>query len=178
MIKNIVIVILCLALLACLYGGIYNWITSDTAQAMQSDHPELEWLRREYSVTDSQFSKIQTKHEAHDIVCRGLCRDLVEAQKSLDKAIGKFPKMSEEVQAALESWTAQRYRCHEATLAHMYEISSVMDEDSATNYREKIFRHLIIPGKMPHIGKNGEFHEELIEHAAPDSSAPMTPDDA
>ncbi len=177
MVKNIVILVLSLALLACLYGGIYSWITSDTAQAMQSDHPELEWLRREYSLSDTQFAEIRERHQEHDIVCRELCRDLVTVQKNLDATILSNPAVTEEVQDALAAWTRQRERCHEATLLHMYDVSSVMDEDSSTRYRERVFRHLVVPGKMPHIGRNGEFHEALIEYAAPDSSASMTSDD-
>lgn len=177
MAKNLVIVILSLALLACLYGGIYGWITADTAQAMQSDHPELEWLRREYQLSEAQFSEIREKHEAHDIVCQELCRDLVTVQKELESVITTHPTASREVREALAAWTKQRNRCREATLTHMYEVSSVMEEDSAARYRESIFRYLIIPGKMPHIGQNGEFQEKLIEHAAPDSSGSMNPDD-
>lgn len=177
MIKNLVIVILSLALLACLYRGVYGLITADTSQAMQSDYPELEWLRREYQLTDTQFSEIRELHEGHDIVCREMCRDLVNVQKELETVISSHPKVSPEVQEALAAWTRQRNRCRETTLSHMYDVSSVMNEDAASRYRENIFRHLIIPGKMPHIGKNGEFHEELIEHAAPDSSGSMNPGD-
>ena len=177
MAKNFVIVILSLALLACLYGGVYRWITADTAEAMQSDHPELEWLRREYQLSDKQFEEIREKHEGHDIVCRELCRDLVQVQKNLESALATHSEISPEVQEALAAWTRQRNRCREATLTHMYEVSSVMEEDAAVRYRESIFQHLIIPGKMPHIGKNGEFHEKLIEHAAPASSASTPPDE-
>jgi hypothetical protein len=178
MVKNVVIVILSLAVLACLYGGIYSWITEDTAQAIRSDNPELEWLRREYSLTDTQFSEIRAKHEAHDIVCRELCRDRIRAQKRLETIISTRPEADEEVQEALAAWTVERERCRKATLLHMYDVSSLMDEDSASRYRERISRYLIIPGMMPHIGKDGEFHEKVIEHAAPNSSAAMTPDDA
>ena len=177
MAKNLVIVILSLALLTCLYGGVYRWITADTAKAMQSDHPELEWLRREYQLSDAQFSEIREKHEAHDIVCRELCRDLVNVQKELESVISNHSRETPEVQEALAAWTRQRNRCREATLTHMYDVSSAMNADSASRYRESIFRDLIIPGKMPHIGKNGEFHEELIEHAAPESSGSKNPDD-
>lgn len=178
MVKNLIIISLSLALLACLYGGIYSWITKDTAKAMQSDHPELEWLRREYTLSDTQFAEIRTKHNAHDIVCRELCRDLVQIQQKLDTVISTHSEVSKEVQNTLAAWTEQRQRCRQAMLLHMYDVSSAMDEDSASRYRERIFRNLIIPGRMPHIDMDGEFHEELIEHAAPGSSAAMTPDDA
>lgn len=177
MVKNIVIVILSLALLACLYCGVYRWITKDTARAIRSDNPELEWLRREYSLTDTQFSKIRAKHEAHDIVCRELCRDRIRGQKRLEAIISTQPEASEEVLEALAAWTVERDRCRKATLLHMYDVSSLMDEDSASRYRERISRYLIIPGKMPHIDRDGQFHEELIEYAAPDSSASATSDD-
>ena len=177
MAKNLVIIALSLALLACLYGGIYGWITSDTAQAMQSDHPELEWLRREYSLSDAQSRRSGKNTKPTISSVAKLCRELVQIQKELGTIISTQPEVDEEVQDVLAAWTEQRKRCRQATLLHMYDVSSAMDEDSASRYRARVFRNLIIPGKMPHIGADGEFHEELIEHAAPDSSASTTSDD-
>ena len=176
--RNIVIVVLSVVLLSCLYFCVYRWITEDTTIAMKAEHPELEWLRYEYELTDQQYSVIRAKHEAHDVVCRELCRDFVKAQKRLDAAIAKNPGLTPEVKEALAAWTAQRERCREATIAHMYDVSSVMDDEDAVRYRERIFRLLIVPGRMPHVGKNGEFHEDLIEYAAPGSvdSAPSDND--
>jgi hypothetical protein len=170
MIRNLVIVLLTVALLACLYSGVYQWRTAETKVAMRSDHPELEWLRREYQLDDAQFRAIRAKHEAHDIVCRQLCLDLIAARKKLDAAIAASPEMNEEVETAFTEWSSQRKICREATIAHMYEVSSLMSPEAGARYRERVLQHLIVPGRMPHIGEDGEFHEELIEHAAP---APM-----
>lgn len=168
MARNIIIVLLSIALLGCLYAGVYRWRVAETKVAMQSNHPELEWLRREYNLSDTQFSEIRARHEAHDIVCRQLCRDLIHARKKLDAAIVANPEINADVEAALTEWTAQRSRCREATIAHMYEVSSLMSSEAGKLYRERVFEHLIVPGRMPHIDRNGEFREELIEHAAPD----------
>ncbi len=167
MIRNLVIVFLSFALLGCLYAGVYKWRTADTKVVMRSDHPELEWLRREYQLNDEQFREVRGKHEAHDIVCRQLCLDLIAARKKLDAAIAASPEMNSEVETALTEWAAQRKRCREATIAHMYDVSSLMSPEAGARYRERVFQHLIVPGRMPHIGNDGEFHEELIEHAAP-----------
>lgn len=166
--RNIAIVALSVALLACLYFCVYHWITADASAAMKSERPELEWLRREYELSDDQFSVIREKHEAHDVVCQQLCRDLVKAQKRLNAVISEHPGLIPEVEEALALWASQRERCREATLTHMYDVSSVMDEEDAARYRKRIFKNLIVPGHMPHVGKDGEFHEKLIEHADPD----------
>lgn len=165
--RNIAIVVLSLALLSCLYFCVYRWIMADTTIAMKSERPELEWLRREYDLDDEKFTTIRAKHEAHDVVCQQLCKELVEAQKRLDTAITRDSDLTPEVKEALAAWADHRERCREATIAHMYDVSSVMDDEDAARYRQRIFRNLIVPGRMPHIGKNGEFQEELIEHAAP-----------
>lgn len=169
MIRNIVIVLLSIGLLGCLYASVYQWRTAETKLAMRSEHPELEWLRREYHLDDEQFRAIRAKHEAHDIVCRQLCLDLIAARKNLDAAIATHSEMNAEVETALAEWVAQKKLCREATVAHMYEISSLMSPEVGARYRERVFEHLIVPGRMPHIGNDGEFQEELIEHAAPGS---------
>lgn len=167
MVRNIVIVFLSIALLGSLYTGVFRWRTAETVVAMRSDYPELEWLRKEYQLDDDQFKAIRAKHEAHDIVCRELCLELIATRKKLDAAIAENPEMNAEVKIALAEWTAQRKRCREATIAHMYEVSSIMLPEAGARYRNRVFRHLIVPGYMPHIDSDGEFHEELIEHAAP-----------
>lgn len=172
MIRNLVIVLLSLALLACLYSGVYQWHTTEAKAAMRSDHPELEWLRREYQLEDQQFRAIRAKHEAHDIVCRQLCLDLVTTRKKLEAAIATSPEINAEVETALAEWSAQRKLCREATIAHMYEVSSLMSPEAGARYRERVFEHLIVPGRMPHIGSDGEFQERLIEHAAPVRETP------
>ncbi|MEM7602388.1 MAG: hypothetical protein AAF357_13345 [Verrucomicrobiota bacterium] len=172
--RNLAIILLSAALLSCLYFCVYHWITADTKIAMKAERPELEWLRYEYDLSDQQFSTIRAKHETHDVVCRELCKEMVAAQKQLDAAIAEHPGLTPEVKDALAAWTAKRERSREAAIAHMYDVSSAMDRENAARYRERIFRHLIVPGRMPHVGKNGEFNEDLIEHAAPGSvdSAP------
>ncbi len=134
---------------------------------MTAERPELEWLRREYQVTDEQFAEIRRRHEAHDVICKELCLGLVEAQKKLDVAISTSPQMGSGVAEALEAWSHQREICREAAIEHMYSISSVMEPEQAGRYRERIYRELIVAGRMPHIDDNGEFRDELIEHAAP-----------
>ncbi|MAS95005.1 MAG: hypothetical protein CMO55_17555 [Verrucomicrobiales bacterium] len=167
--RAVAIVLLSLALFTCLYVCIFRWVTDDAASAMKAEHPELEWLRYEYNLSDEQFSEIFAKHKAHDIICRELCQELVTVQNALDEAITENPEVNSAVSEAISSWISQRERCREATILHMYEVSRVMSEEDGARYRKRIFDHLIAPGRMPHISKNGEFHEELIEHAAPHS---------
>lgn len=166
--RNIAFIALSLVLLSGLYFGVFHWITADTAMAMKSDRPELEWLRHEYGLNEEQFANIQAKHEAHDIICQQLCKNLIKAQKRLDAVIAEQPGLTTEVEDALAAWAEQRRRCREATIAHMYDVSSVMDQEDAVRYRQRIFHRLIVPNRMPHIGTDGEFLEQRIEHANPD----------
>jgi len=167
MVRNFAIVLIGLMLLTSVYAGVYRYITLDSEEAMTTDRPELEWLRREYQISDAQFTEIQRRHEAHDVICKKLCLGLVEARKKLDAAIAGSPEMGSGVVDALAAWSHQREICREAAIEHMYSISSVMEPDQAVRYRERIYRELIVPGRMPHIDENGEFQDKLIEHAAP-----------
>jgi len=167
MVRSIIIVVIGLTLLTSVYTGVYRLVTSDVEAAMTADRPELEWLRREYQISDEQFAEIRRRHEAHDVICKQLCLGLVEAQENLDQAIAASPEMGPEVAQALEAWSHQREVCRQAAIEHMYSISSVMDAAQAVRYRERIYKQLIVTGRMPHIDEHGEFHDELIEHAAP-----------
>lgn len=175
MIRNIIILVLSLALLTCVYCSVYRMMTTDAAEVMAADRPELEWLRREYSLSDQQFSEIKARHEQHDVICRELCMGLVDAQKRLEATVVKFPEMGAEVDAALADWEAQRELCRKAALRHMYDVSAVMAPEQAAAYRLRIYSKLIVPGRMPHVGADGEFHEHLIEHAAPGAPIEAVP---
>ena len=167
MTRKLIILGLSLVLLICVYCGVYRMMTADAEEAMAADRPELEWLRREYSLSNQQFTEIQARHEQHDVICLEVCMGLVNAQKRLEAAVVAFPEMGAEVDEALADWEAQRGLCRKAALRHMYDVSAVMAPEQAAAYRLRIYRKLIVHGRMPHVGADGEFHERLIEHAAP-----------
>jgi hypothetical protein len=88
---------------------------------------------------------------------------LAEVQGRLDRAISQSPEMNDEIRAALAEWIALRSQCREGTLQHMYEISAILNPEAAQRYRERVFRTLIMPGRMPHLDEKGVFHEQAFE---------------
>src|SRR5258707_13894086 len=59
--------------------------TRDLREIAKAPNGELEWLRREFHLSDTQFAKIATLHSAYTPVCNEMCRRIMEANSKLDR---------------------------------------------------------------------------------------------
>ncbi|MDF1811228.1 MAG: hypothetical protein P1V20_03410 [Verrucomicrobiales bacterium] len=146
------------------YFTIHSVITVEARAALSSDHPELIWLKREYSLNDDQFTKIQELHNVHDVKCREICRELSESRKQLEEVIVGEPLESEVVQGALAAWREQQVVSQNSILKHMEEVSRYMEPGQGARYRSNVYRNLILSGRTPHIDSNGDYNSEFILH--------------
>src|SRR5260221_11672997 len=50
---------------------------------------ELELLRRQFHLSDTQFAKNATLHSAYTPVCHEMCRRIMDAQSTLDRLVSE-----------------------------------------------------------------------------------------
>lgn len=116
---------------------VYFYCATRPVQAMMNQpEAEMEWLRREFSVSDAQFEKIKARHAAYRPTCEEMCRKIVDANGRLDQAIQSSTTMTAEVDAALRRATEVQQECRQAMLAHIYSVSAEMNPKSARRYLE------------------------------------------
>jgi hypothetical protein len=160
--NSVLTLVVGLMLLGGVYLGVYHWRMAEPHRAMASDYPELQWLRHEFQLDDSQFGKIQGMHAAFDVECHQMCENLAESQQRLHRAIGRSDTITEEVRSAMDESARLREYCRGETLKHIYAVSQVMEQKQGRRYRETISRNLMVPGRLPHLDADGK----LIDHAA------------
>src|SRR5260221_5505960 len=74
--------------------------TRDLREIAKAPNGELEWLRREFHLSDTQFAKIATLHSAYKTVCDEMCRRIMEANSKLDRLVSKKQQVKPDLAAA------------------------------------------------------------------------------
>src|SRR5258708_35315362 len=74
--------------------------TRDLREIAKAPNGELEWLRREFHLSDTQFAKIATLHSAYTPVCNEMCRRIMEANSKLDRLLSENHEITPDLAAA------------------------------------------------------------------------------
>ena len=106
---------------------------------------EMEWLRREYHLTDAQFSRIQEMHREYRPKCDQLCGRIAEANARLDQLIATNKAVTPEVAAALKDAATVQEECHQAMLGHVYAVSAEMSPEDGVRYLQMMKGRIIQP---------------------------------
>jgi hypothetical protein len=120
--------------------------TSDLRSVSSERDADLMWLRREFSLTDAQFQRIQALHIAYASKCDLMCQRIMNANTALDAAISRNKQVTPEVQQAMGEVARVQQDCRESTLAHIYEVSAQMSPSSAARYLQMMQQKVFQPG--------------------------------
>jgi hypothetical protein len=108
--------------------------TRDLREIAKAPNGELEWLRREYHLSDAQFAKIAALQSAYTPVCNEMCRRIMEANSKLDRLVSEKREVTPELEAAIREAGSVQEDCHKQMLAHIYRVSAQMNPVDAQNY--------------------------------------------
>src|SRR5260221_9570476 len=75
--------------------------TRDLREIAKAPNGELEWLRREFHLSDTQFAKIATLQSAYTPVCDEMCRRIMETNSKLDRLVAEKREVTPEMEAAI-----------------------------------------------------------------------------
>jgi hypothetical protein len=119
--------------------------TRDLREIAKAPNGELQWLRREFHLSDAQFAKIATLHSAYTPVCDEMCRRIMEANSKLDRLVSENREVTPEVEAAIREVGSVQDDCHQQMLAHIYRVSAQMNPADAQNYLRLMKSRVIQP---------------------------------
>jgi|GEM_PF-507841 len=113
----------------------YHFIaTRELRKMVATPNGEMEWLRQEFHLSDSQFKRIVELHADYVPVCNEMCRRISEANEKLDRLISNNKEVTPELQSAIQEAGVVQEDCRRHTLAHIYQISAQMDPVEAERY--------------------------------------------
>ncbi len=127
------------------FCGINFLATRDLGRMAKAPNGELEWLRREFHLSDAQFAKIATLHSAYTPVCDEMCRRIMEANSKLDRLVSEKREVTPELEAAIREAGSVQEDCHKQMLAQIYRVSAQMNPADGQNYLRLMKSRVIQP---------------------------------
>ena len=127
------------------FCGINFFGTRDLREITKAPNGELEWLRREFHLSDAQFKKIEALQSAYAPVCNEMCRRIMEANSKLDRLVSEKREVTPELEAAIREVGSVQEDCHKQMLAHIYRVSAQMNPADGQSYLRLMKSRVIQP---------------------------------
>jgi hypothetical protein len=128
------------------FCGFHYFGTRELHEMAAAPNGELEWLRREYQLNDSQLQKIETLHSAYAPRCDEMCRKIMEANSKLDRLVSANREMTPEVREAIAEVGVVQEDCRKQMWTHIYEVSQQMDPPQGQRYLSAMKSRVIQSG--------------------------------
>lgn len=143
--KNLAVILAALLTGLLLYGVFFRTATEEPHSLLQTSGGEMEWLRREFQLEDTQFARIRTLHENYDPVCMQLCDRVSQANERLELTVRENRTFSPAVEQALKAAMSVQEECRSAMLNHLYAVSREMSPDQGARYLRTMLPYVIEP---------------------------------
>ena len=141
------LVILAIAVVVSLGGSLvyFRTATAPTNAMLERQGGELEWLRREFRLSEEQFARVRTRHQEYAPKCERMCAQIAEANQQLNTLIGKSNAVTPEVEAALHHTAQVQEECRRALLGHVYAVGGEMLPEQGARYLAMMKARLVQP---------------------------------
>lgn len=123
-----------LVLGAAAFAGFYYAGTARCRSMLQGPQPELAWLKREFGLSDAEFTRITALHEAYLPQCAARCQVIEEQNAKLRELLARSPSMTPEIERLLTERATTRAQCEAEMLKHFQEVSRAMPPEQGRRY--------------------------------------------
>lgn len=103
----------------------------------------LAWMRRDFALSDDEFTKVCALHDAYLPHCDSMCQRMEAASNHVSSALRASPAMTGEAQTALREYETARAECQRATLQHVLDTAAVMKPEAGRAFVQKVLPHLL-----------------------------------
>lgn len=125
------------------YFGCYFAGTASHRSLLQSESPELAWLKKEFNLGDAEFQRISELHAAYLPQCAEMCRKIDAKNAEFREMLAKTNVLTPEIEARLAEAGTLRVQCQKNMLRHFLEVSRSMPAEQGRRYlawvQEKTF---------------------------------------
>ena len=129
-----------IAFYACNFLG-----TRELRDMAQAPNGEMQWLRREFHLSDAQFKNIGSLQTAYAPVCNEMCRRIMEANSKVDQLVSDSREVTPELEAAIREAGIVQQDCRTQMLAHIYRVSAQMNPAEGQRYLRMMKSRVIQP---------------------------------
>ncbi len=140
---------LALVILATLVAGLIAYFGGRALQ--HPSHPldakaEIRWMRKEFSLSEANFAKVEALHLAYIPRCDELCMAVADSGRKVRELAAATPVMTEALAAAIAEDEHVRGECRKALLAHLYETAAAMPSEAGQRFLEMALPSVLSPG--------------------------------
>jgi hypothetical protein len=129
-----------IAFYACNFLG-----TRELRDMAAAPNGELQWLRREFHLSDAQSKNIESLQTAYAPVCNEMCRRIMEANAKVDQLVSDSREVTPELEAAIREAGIVQQDCRTQMLAHIYRVSAQMNPAEGQRYLRMMKSRVIQP---------------------------------
>ena len=129
------------------FSGFYYMGTAPCRSMMHEPQPELAWLKKEFALSDTEFTRITALHEAYMPQCAQRCRVTEQQNRKLKELLAKDATITPEIQNLLTERAKNRAQCEAEMLKHFQEVSRAMPPEQGRRYLAWVQEQTVLRGQ-------------------------------
>lgn len=165
--KGAAILLLGLLLCAAAFGGFYYLGTASCRDMMCQPQPELAWLKKEYNLSDAEFTRISQLHAAYLPQCRERCRRIEELNVELHHLLAQATTVTPEIQGLLTDRARLRADCEAEMLRHFLQVSRTMPPAQGQRYLQWVEKQSSLQGQGMEQRHQMDSHQHMANEPRP-----------
>ena len=144
------------------YCCFYLMGTATPRALLRSTQPELAWLKHEFNLSDTEFTRISQLHAGYLPQCKERCRRIDELNDKLSNTLASATQVTPELEKLLSERAQMRAACQAEMLKHFFEVSRTMPPEQGKRY-------------LAWALDNTCLREQAMDHGADNHAATTTP---
>ena len=129
------------------YCGFYVVGSASHRDVLQSQSPELLWLKKEFNLSDTELKRIAKLHEVYRPHCKEMCRRIDEQNAKLKRQLESANGLTPEVEQFLAEAAQLRSECQRDMLRHFFAVSQIMSPEQGRRYLEWVLERTVVPAE-------------------------------
>ena len=148
--RSALILILGVVVGLCAYCGFYFGGTASHRALLESQTPELAWLKKEFNLSNADFDRVFRLHDAYKVKCMEMCRRIDAKNAELEKLLAKANRLTPDIEAKLNEAAQLRVECQKNMLSHFLEVSRSMPSPQGQRYLAWVQEKTFLPEHQMH----------------------------
>ncbi len=148
--QSALILVLGAVLGLCAYCGFYFAGTAPHRARIESQTPELDWLRKEFNLGDAEFERVARLHDAYKSECAAMCQRIDAKNTELKELLAKADTLTPEIENKLAEAGGLRVECQKNMLRHFLEVSRSMPPEEGKRYLTWVKEKTFLPEHRMH----------------------------
>jgi len=140
------------------FSSFYYFGTVNCRELMRQPQPELAWLKKEFHLSDAEFTRISEMHAAYLPQCQARCLRIAEQDRQLEQLLATATTMTPDIQNALAARARLRGECETEMMNHFLRVSQTMPAEQGRRYLEWVEQHIFSNGQ------DMEAHHHMAHH--------------